>query len=149
MRLFLCMVLGALIVSPAVAQTAERIDEILDQDELTVGAAAYIAAASGDVVPDSAGTEEALSALGELGFPADAVSADDPIRLDQFSYMLMLSHERSGGMLYTLFPGPRYALRELEHERVVRGGGDPGDTLTGSRGLRLVGRLITVADAEG
>ena len=149
MRFLSCVVLGALIASPAVSQTAERIDEILDQEELTAGAAAYIAAASGNVVSDSADGAEALNALADLGFPADAVSVDDPVRLDQFSYMLMLSHERSGGILYTLFPGPRYALRELEHERVVRGGGDPGDTLTGSRGLRLVGRLITVADAEG
>lgn len=149
MRFLICLIFGGMVAFPVLSQTAERIDEILDQEELTAGAAAYIAAASGDVVSDSADGEEALAALAELGFPANAVSANQPIRLDQFSYMLMLAHERSGGLFYSLFTGPRYALRELEYDRVVRGGGDPNETLTGSRGLRLVGRLITIMDAEG
>ena len=149
MRFLSCVFLGALIASPAVTQTAERIDEILDQEELTAGAAAYIAAASGNVVSDSADSAEALDALAELGFPSDAVSANEPVRLDQFSYMLMLAHDRSGGMFYTLFPGPRYALRELEYERVIRGGGDPNDTLTPTRGLRFVARLTNIMDTEG
>ncbi|MFP4644637.1 MAG: hypothetical protein ACLFM0_09805 [Spirochaetales bacterium] len=149
MRLLLSVLVGALIAVPAVSQTADRIDEVLDHDELTAGDAAYIAAASGSLVADTADAEEALAALSEAGFPADAVAADEPVRLDEFAYMLMLSHERPGGLFYTLFPGPRYAFRELEYERVIRGGGDPNDTITPSRGINLVTRLTNITDAEG
>ena len=149
MRIVSLLLLGALVCLPVFSQTAERLDQVLSEDKLTVGSAAYIAAASGGVVGDGASPPEALDALAELGFPADTVELDDVIRLDRFAYMLMLSYDRSGGIFYSLFPGPRYALRELRHERVIRDGGDPNDPLSGSRGLRLVGRMLSIVEAEG
>ena len=149
MRVALTLCMGLIVVLPAIGQTAERIEEVLAQDELRVGSAGYIAAASGGLVADDASAGEALAALAELGFPQDRVTEDDVVRLDQFAYMLMLAHGRAGGLLYAVLPGPRYAFRELRYERVIRGGGDPNDPLSGSRALRIVGRILDIVEAEG
>ncbi|MFP4510989.1 MAG: hypothetical protein ACLFNQ_12780 [Spirochaetaceae bacterium] len=130
------------------AQTAERIEQIGNEDQVSVGSAAFVVAASAGLVSDDATAAQALDVLENLGFPA-GVEPSVPARLDQFAYMLMLAFDRSGGIMYSLLPGPRYALRELDYERVLRGGGDPGDSLTGSRALRLTGRMLTIVEAEG
>ncbi len=148
MKFSLLVCLGLIVGLPLFGQTAERLDEILAQDELTVGSAAYIAAASGGLIGEGDGPEDALAALADLGFPSDSVSAEETVRLNQYAYMLMLAHDRRGGLMYTLFPGPRYAFRELRFERVIEGRGDPIDPLSGSRALRLAERLTTIVEAE-
>ena len=130
------------------AQTAERIEQIGNEDQISAGSAAYLAAASAGLVNDDASPQQALEALVNLGFPS-GIETSVPARLDQFAFMLMLAHNRPGGLMYSLFPGPRYAFRELEFQRIIRGGGVPRATLTGTRALRLVGRMLTLAEAEG
>lgn len=130
------------------AQTAERIERIGNEQHISVGSAAYVTAASAGIVDDTATAEEALDALVNLGFPT-VEETSVPARLDQFAYMLMLAHNRPGGFMYSLLPGPRYAMRELEYERILRSGGDPGDPLSGNRALRLTGRMLTIVEAEG
>jgi len=130
------------------AQTAERIEQIGNEDQISAGSAAYLAAASAGLVNDDASPQQALEALVNLGFPS-GIETSVPARLDQFAFMLMLAHNRPGGLMYSLLPGPRYAMRELEYQRILRGGGDPGDTLTGTRALRLTGRMLTIVEAEG
>lgn len=149
MRVCLTICLGLALALPATAQTAERLEEVLAQDELTVGLAAYVAAASGGLIAEDGSIDEAMQALERIGFPVERVSAEQRIRTDQFAFMLMLAHERSGGILYTLFPGPRYAFRELRHERVIQRRGDPNERLSGSRALRLTERVLNIVEAEG
>lgn len=140
----------ALIVAPAgLAQSPERMDELLEQDVLDRGGAAYIAAASGGAVDPAASDEEALEALTERGFSADrAEEPDEPVRLDEFSYMIMLTHDMSGGLMYALLPGPRYAYRELRHEGVFARGGDPGTVIDGAFAMRAVGRILSITEAR-
>ena len=149
MRVSLLICLSLLIGFPGFTQTAERLDDILAQDELSVRSAAYVAAASGGLIGDEESPDEALAALEGAGFRVRAGAPERPVRLDEFSHMLMVAHDGSGGILYTLFSGPRYALRELRHERVIRGRGDPNDPVSGTRALRLTERLMTVAETEG
>lgn len=141
-------ILFALLSSPVFSQTAEKLDPILDAERLTAGQAAYIAAASSGLIDGNESNSEALQALVERGLSGDTDSGDRTVRLDEFARMLMLSFDRDGGLLYKLFPGPRYALRELEFERVVQGGGDPAQPVSGQRAIRLSGRLRQIASEE-
>ena len=136
-------------VSTIASQTPERIDELLDADSLDRGEAAYIAAASAGVVEADASNDAALDALVERGFSSDR--AEEPqvaARLDEFSHMSMLAHDISGGFMYSLFPGPRYAYRELRHEGVFSRGGDPATQVSGAYALRTVGRLLSITEAR-
>ncbi|MDR1277332.1 MAG: hypothetical protein LBK02_01120 [Treponema sp.] len=55
----------------------------------------------------------------------------------------MKSFGLKGGILYTLFPGPRYACRELAYLRIIQGGGDPGTHLQGGQFLQILGNTLT------
>lgn len=143
------VLLGIAAVFSLPAQTAELIEAIGNESEISVGSAAYIAAASSSLVAPDASPRQALEALSDRGYSAGGYTEDDSVRLDHFAYMLMVAHEMSGGLMYGLFPGPRYAFREFEFERVLRGGGDPDDTLSGTRALRLTGRVLSIVEARG
>lgn len=130
----------------AFGQSADRIDEIIEQERLTQGSAAYLAAASAEIVAPDASDQQALEALAEEGLSADDLESDEPISLGEFSYIFMLAHEMPGGVMYTIAPGPRYAYRQMRHEQVFRSGGDPNDTVTGTRAMRLIGRMLTLVE---
>lgn len=135
-------------VTAAADSTAARLDRITDAAELDYAHAAYLAMAAAGRLDADGDPDDALSALVDSGFagpdnPADALS------LSEFSHMLMLAFDRPGGLLYRVIPGPRYAQRELAHERVLRNDGNPGDTLSGTRALRIIGRMLALTEAEG
>ena len=127
-------------------QSADQLDRILDQRNTDYGSAAYLAAVSGRLIDADEGADEAIDALTEAGFDGEALDQSENARLDDFSYMLMLAHDLPGGVMYTLFPGPRYAYRELRHENFFSGGGDPGEYFSGTRALRIVGRVMNLAE---
>ncbi len=128
-------------------QTAERLERISERDQITVGEAAYIAAASGGLISETDSEATAFDALFEAD-ESPAVAADERVSLGLYAHMLMTAFERDGGLLYSLFPGPRYAFRELEFERVIQGGGDPGDSVDGRRALQMVTRMRAIAEQE-
>ncbi len=148
-KVFISLLILLIASAPIASQAPERMDELLEQDALDRGQAAYIAAASAGVVDPDASDETALEALVELGFSSER--AEEPqaqVRLDEFSYMSMLAHDISGGLMYTILPGPRYAYRELRHEGVFSRGGDPATEVSGEYALRTVGRVLSITEAR-
>jgi hypothetical protein len=55
----------------------------------------------------------------------------------------MRSFDLKGGILYTLFPGPRYANREMVYLRLVQGRTDPQRFVDGGTFLQILGRTLT------
>jgi hypothetical protein len=54
-----------------------------------------------------------------------------------------------GGLMYTLFPGPRYAYRELLYRKIIQGRADEGFTVSGERLLRIIGQALALTGREG
>ncbi len=130
----------------AAAQSSTRVDRILARVSIDNRSAAYLAVASANLIdPDDSGTV-ALEVLGDLGFNVESLDPDEPARLADFAYMLMLAHDLPGGIMYSLFPGPRYAYRDMRHERLIRGSGDPGEPFSGRRAMRIVGRVLSFVE---
>ena len=73
--------------------------------------------------------------------PAGAEDGN-PIRLDEFAFMLVRAFGFRGGLMYTLFPGPRYAYRELVYRKVLEGRLDPAQTVSGERLLHILGKAL-------
>ncbi len=147
--MFLVAVLVLFTGGIAAAQSATRVDRILARVSIDNLSAAYLAVASANLMdPDDPGSI-ALEVLGDLGFDVQSLNPDETARLADFAYMLMLTHDLPGGIMYSLFPGPRYAYRDMRHERLIRGGGDPGEPFSGRRAMRIVGRVLAfVEDTE-
>lgn len=137
-----------LFVSAALfGQSNEQIDVILEQEQATAGAAAYVALTSADLLTEDADFEQAVTTAQAQGWLADTVSADDAVTFGQFSYLMMAAHEMSGGLMYLIAPGPRYAAREFVYQEWSPVQRSPGATVTGEFLLQVTGRFLESVEA--
>jgi hypothetical protein len=122
------------------AQTAAEMDQILDAPEITYTQAARFVLTAASVLPSGA---DAFAAARENHWLPDGAKADSPISLGELSLLVMKSFEIKGGLLYTFFPGPRYACRELVYLWIIQGRTDPDGRLNGKTFLQILGRVLT------
>lgn len=141
-RLVLVFALLLAMTLSAAAQSNETIDQILAQEVATIGSAAYVALSAGDLVNDDSSPQKAMEVAIQAGWLDPAVSADDPAGFGQFAYLLMQAFEVNGGLMYRLFPGPRYATREFTYFgwSPVRIG--PADRFSGNFLLSVTGIFL-------
>lgn len=148
-KLLLIMVLGLLAgwVAPAVlfAQSAAVMDTILDQEMLSFGAASYLLlAARGDIEADE-DFAQAAEMMTDIQPAFSKMSPEETLNLGEYSYLLMKVYDLSGGLMYSILPGPRYAVRELAYIDVVQGSSYPNSALSGERAVRILERYLTVS----
>ena len=115
------LALLAACLQPAAAQSNQMIDRLLEQPRASFGAAAYLVLAASGALDPEATEQQALEVLNEKGWKLRAAQAEDPIRLGQFCFLIMKAFGEKGGLMYHLFPGPRYAVRELAYLGLVHG----------------------------
>lgn len=68
----------------------------------------------------------------------------DPLTLGEFSFLLTTYFEITDGLMGRLFPGPRYALRDLRRERVLFFRADAGSPVPGETALRTIRRAAAL-----
>lgn len=130
---FLLLVPGALF-----AQSNEQIDRLLSQDPAQVGQAAYLVLTAAGLIEEDSSAGEALVAAQERGLVSAQGQVDDPLQFGQFAYMLTDSFGVSGGLMYRLIPGPRYAAREVVYQGWSRTRRAPGEKLSGDTVVRIM-----------
>jgi hypothetical protein len=132
------LALLALFVLPAAAQSNAILDQILENPRLNYGQAAYLVLTASGKLPESVAPAAAADALEGLGWRIEARAAEDPVSLGEYSWLLMRALELKGGVFYHLFPGPRYAARELAYRRLIQGKAHPGRPVGGEEAVRLL-----------
>ncbi len=113
---------------PLAAQSNEMMDSFLAKEEADLGTSAYLVlAASGQISPE-AGIDDALSWIESEGLDSKFSSLDPerPVSYGEFSFLIMKGFNLSGGIMYTLIPGPRYAAREISYRKWILGSSIPG-----------------------
>jgi hypothetical protein len=123
------------------AQTAAEMETLLGTPAITgAQAAKFILGAAGS----ASNTYESAAANGWL----NNTEADIPITLDKLSFLMMKAFEIKGGLIYTLFPGPRYAYRTMISRNFLQGITDPAMTISGDEFLLVLGRVLS-AQGDG
>jgi outer membrane protein OmpA-like peptidoglycan-associated protein len=125
------------------AQTAEERDLILNTEEITCSQAAWFVLTAAD-----AGSGDTFTAARENRWLPGRAEADSPIRLGELSLLIMRAFGLKGGVMYTLFPVPRYAFRELVYTQIIQGKNDSGSRLDGRDFLQILGRVLTYVEEE-
>jgi hypothetical protein len=123
-------------------------DRILNTPEITYTQAAGFVLMAANVLP--AGSDAFTTARENRWLPAGAgadsadntISADNAISLGELSLLIMKAFGIKGGILYSLFPLPRYACRELVYMQIIQGGNDPGGRLDGRTFLQILNRVL-------
>jgi len=66
----------------------------------------------------------------------------DPITLAELSFIMMKAFDIKGGLMYSLFPGPRYAYRTMVSRNLIQGASDPALTVSGDKFLLILGKVL-------
>jgi hypothetical protein len=119
------------------AQTAAEIDLALETQAVSAAQASrFVLAAAG-----YSGDAYALAA--ERGWLPKGAAPDSPVRLGELSFLIMRAFGMKGSFLYALFPGPRYAFRELDYLGLIPGRRDPAAKVSGERLLTILGKVLS------
>jgi hypothetical protein len=137
-----CAALLLFVILPLSAQSNELLDRLLDQPKAQFGDVVYMTMVAAKLLPETATPQEALQALQQQNWKVAALPLDAPIPLGTYSFLLMKAFKFGGGILYTLFPGPRYACRELGYLKII-----PTDVLmnrsvSGEEAMAMLGKVM-------
>jgi len=138
----LVLILALGFASLASAQSNETIDAILAEEEATAGSAAYTALTAAEMLDDESSPEKAVTMAQEAGWLPEAVGAKSEATFGMLAHLLMQAFEVKGGLMYRIFPGPRYAAREFVSQGWSQVRREPGETISGEFLLRVTGSFL-------
>jgi hypothetical protein len=124
------------------AQSSERIELLLDTPQVTCAMAALVVLAAADLIDGESTLDTAFAAAEARNCLPRNAGMDRPIRLGELSFLIMRAFDMKSGLMYAVHPSPRYAYRELVYRRLIQGRNDPALTVSGSRLLRIIGRVL-------
>ena len=134
-----------LIAAPsAFSQSNQVIDRLLKEDEASFDRVLYLVqSASGEISEDTA-PGEAVEDFEPAQWNLPRKAAGQPITLGEYSQLLVQAFDIKAGLMYRLFPGPRYAAREIEYLGFLRGSGTPGRSVSGSEVMHILRELLAL-----
>jgi hypothetical protein len=135
------------------AQTAVKMDAILETPVISCAQAAWFVLAAVNTVPSESpvqdtGTEDAFKQAIDNNWLPQQTDPDDPITLKALSFLLMRAFNIKGGLMYAILPGPRYAFRTLASRSLIQGTADPNMTVSGERFLHILGNVLSYMGKE-
>jgi hypothetical protein len=123
-------------------QTAAEMDELLDTGEITWAQACRFVLPAAGALGEHTSSSAAFARAEEKGWLPKGASADKPVSLGGLSFLIMESFSIRGSSLYALFPGPRYAFRQLDYLGLLPGQRDPALKVSGERFLLILGGVL-------
>lgn len=147
MKHTLCItVVVFLIAAAAFGQAAEKIDKILETERATFGHAAYLIQTALNDGSDGLDFETAFDRFKSEheNLIRDSVTSEDVIPIKTYAFLLMKVFDIKGGMMYRIYPCPRYAYRDLQYLGVIQDKKNPDAVMSGASLLQILGRIDTV-----
>ncbi|MGI5100981.1 hypothetical protein [Treponema vincentii] len=131
-------------------QSAERVDKILETEQATFGQAAYLIQTALNDSSDELDFNTAFDRFKNenQNLIPDSVTAEEAISAKTYAFLLMKAFNVKGGMMYRIYPCPRYAYRDLRYLGVIQANSDPDAPLAGSAMLQILGRIDAVQGGE-
>jgi outer membrane protein OmpA-like peptidoglycan-associated protein len=136
---FVCFILLTVPGSFLTAQTAAEMDVILSTPAVNFAQASRFVLTLADAADETSAA--AYDIARESGWLPKRASGDRPIKLGELCFLIMNAFHIKGSFLYAMFPGPRYAFRELDYLRLIPGRRDPAMKVSGERLLQILGMV--------
>jgi len=148
--LFLLGLVGFFVLpSLGFGQSMDVVDRFLQSPLATFDEAVYIILATAELIDTEATSlqaiDEAQKLFPRLGLPADLRG---PIKVQAVSYLLVESFDLPKGLMYQLFPGPWYAVREANVLGLYPGNRLAAQSLTPFDVLYGISRAAELRDTE-
>ncbi len=127
-----------------VAQSNSMIDSYLLQDKALAADTSYMVLVGATLIDESASLAEAFEKVNANSWIKPGTGADSPVTVEDLSYLLMRAFKIKGGLMYTLFPSRRYALRELIARGIVNGSGGKNRIVSGEEAMGIIAKASAV-----
>ena len=149
MRMLLLLCLAALCFPVSLtAQSNSLIDMLLEEDEADWEKTVFLVLSAAGIMGEDQEPADALPVLEQQNWMSADKAPGDTISLGELSYLLMQAFEVRGGLMYRLFPGPRYAARELAYLNLLEEDTSPYRTVSGDETLRILGGVMEWKEAQ-
>ncbi len=128
-------------------QSNSVIDTLLGESKADLGNTAYMVFTGAGLLEEGADVSAGLKLLEEASWsPLAGKGADDPLTLGEYSFLITGAFNIKGGLMYRLFPGPRYAARELKYLDIIDRDSDPSLPVSGEDVMRILGYVLEWKD---
>ena len=127
------------------AQSADKVTEILEAEEITYGQLGYLSACELSLVNDSASFVEAFTALQNEGYVAKSVSAGDKVTYKGLAGICSKTYGIRKSFLYRITSADRYAFRQLQSLGAVSSSADPLWTVSGYDAMCVISQCIEIS----
>jgi hypothetical protein len=124
------------------AQSNDLLDELLSEEKASFGKANYLVLLAAGLIEEDMTVEQSLNFLERQNWGLKRRGENEPITLGEYSYLVMKSLDIPGGLMYRIFPGPRYASRELVYLGIGIEKRDPYGYLSGEEVVGMLGRAL-------
>lgn len=128
----------------AFSQSNEFVDKLINSKAISLGQAAYLVLVASDNLADDSDEIRAFDLLVQQGMVSSSDNSERSISMAEYAFILAKSFGVKGGIMFTFFPSPRYAYRELVARLVIQGKSDPMMTVSGERAIRMLGRVFDI-----
>jgi hypothetical protein len=147
-KFLLCFLLA--IPCFAFAQTAERIERLLEQNRVSYrDAALLVLEASGHLDSEKqTSTDDAFSFAKERGWLPKNAQADSAARLNGLSLLVVRAFGIKGGAFFSLFKNPHYAYRAMVYRGIIQGRADPQMFVSGDLLLYTVNKVLETGSED-
>ncbi|MDR1505592.1 MAG: hypothetical protein LBI67_00665 [Treponema sp.] len=150
---FYVIIAALLFIFPVLAleaQTAEELDRMLETQTVSAAQAARFVLGAAEKLPEYLYGQAAEDAAWQMASENGWVSGGpgDPLRLNGAAFLIMSAFGFRGGVMYSLFPGPRYAYRELVYKKMIQGRSAPDISFNGERLLQIIGRVLSYSGED-
>ena len=161
-------VLGSGFSAALFAQTADKLEALLENPAVTWAEATVFVLEASDAVSRHMaleslpfGTEPEGAYTAVYDNPAEAFNFAmeqkwlpkkarplDTAQLNGIALLLIRAFDQKGGIFFSLFKNPHYAYHELVQMEIIRGETDPGMTVSGEELLLMIGRMLTIVEEQ-
>jgi outer membrane protein OmpA-like peptidoglycan-associated protein len=123
-------------------QRAVELDTLLDSREITWAQACRFVLPAAGALEENSPAPAAYATAQEKGWLPRGAAEDGPVNLGGLSFLIVKSFSIKGSVLFVLFPGPRYAYRQLDYLGLIPGQRDPALKVSGERLVQILGRVL-------
>ncbi len=141
-------ILLLLTVRPLFAQSNELLDRLLEQSEAKYGDVVCMALSAAQLLPEDATPEQALEVLRQKGWKVRILAADASTPLGDYAFLLMKAFNLTGGVFYRMYPGPRYACRELGFRKIIHSDARPNRIVSGEEAVAILGNVMAGTEEQ-
>jgi len=140
--ILLAAALAAVGAGVAWSQSNDVMDSLLSEERATLAKTAYLGLTASGAVGEAEPVERAFAELQAKPWGFAASGPEDQVKLGAFSHLVMKAFSMRGGLMYSIFPGKRYAAREFAYRGFIEGNTSPGRVLSGRDVTRILGRVL-------